>query len=107
MTVTPNKSKAKNTNANRGGSTIDLQEEISRRAFELYERRGCEHGHEVEDWLQAEAELSHERTKPVAIAAVKKTRPTPVPNTGKQKTKQVKKARSASETKTKETRDGH
>ena len=26
-------------------------------AFELYEQRGREHGHDLEDWLQAEAEV--------------------------------------------------
>ena len=30
---------------------------IARRAYELYLARGSEPGHEVEDWLQAEAEL--------------------------------------------------
>jgi len=31
--------------------------EISARAFELYLRRGSVSGHELDDWLQAEAEL--------------------------------------------------
>src|ERR1019366_173592 len=31
--------------------------DIARRAYELYLARGCEHGHDVEDWLQAEHEL--------------------------------------------------
>jgi hypothetical protein len=30
---------------------------IARRAYELYLARGCEHGHDVEDWLQAERDL--------------------------------------------------
>jgi hypothetical protein len=33
------------------------EEEISARAFELYLQRGSVPGHEVDDWLQAEAEL--------------------------------------------------
>ncbi len=33
------------------------EEEISARAFELYLRRGSVPGHEMDDWLQAEAEL--------------------------------------------------
>ena len=32
-------------------------EDVRRRAFELFERRGCELGHEVEDWLKAEREV--------------------------------------------------
>jgi hypothetical protein len=30
---------------------------IRQRAYELFERRGGEPGHELEDWLQAEHEL--------------------------------------------------
>jgi hypothetical protein len=29
-------------------------DEVARVAYELYERRGCEHGRDREDWLQAE-----------------------------------------------------
>ena len=35
-------------------------EEIARRAFELYEERGAEPGHEMRDWLDAESELKGE-----------------------------------------------
>ncbi len=35
----------------------EQQEQIRRRARELYEARGQEDGHDVEDWLQAEAEI--------------------------------------------------
>ncbi|HUY12069.1 MAG TPA: DUF2934 domain-containing protein [Terriglobia bacterium] len=31
---------------------------ISSRAYEIYETRGCEAGHDLEDWVQAEQELS-------------------------------------------------
>jgi hypothetical protein len=30
---------------------------IAARAYELYCERGCSHGHDVDDWLQAEREL--------------------------------------------------
>jgi Protein of unknown function (DUF2934) len=33
------------------------REAIARRAYELYLQRGSVSGYEVEDWLQAEAEL--------------------------------------------------
>jgi hypothetical protein len=36
------------------------EEEIRRRAHELYEQRGREPGHEHEDWAQAERELRGE-----------------------------------------------
>lgn len=42
---------------------IDPQEQVRRRAFEIYEKRGKEHGHDVEDWLQAEAEIISRRPK--------------------------------------------
>jgi len=34
------------------------QEEIARRAHEIYLARGGGEGHEIEDWLQAERELT-------------------------------------------------
>ena len=34
------------------------QDEIARRAYELYLQRGSVPGHETDDWLQAEAELA-------------------------------------------------
>ena len=34
-----------------------LTEAIARRAYELFLERGSEHGHDVDDWLQAEREL--------------------------------------------------
>jgi Protein of unknown function (DUF2934) len=33
-------------------------ETIAKRSYELYLARGAQPGHEVEDWLAAEAELS-------------------------------------------------
>ena len=36
-------------------------EQIARRAHEIYERRGGDHGHDLEDWLQAERELRDAR----------------------------------------------
>jgi hypothetical protein len=34
----------------------NLTADIAKRAFELYCERGCQDGHDVEDWLQAERE---------------------------------------------------
>lgn len=41
-----------------------LQLAIARRAFELFEKRGSEHGHDWEDWFKAESEF----LRPVSIA---------------------------------------
>jgi DUF2934 family protein len=35
----------------------NLKEEIRRFAFEIYVERGREDGHDLDDWLQAEAEV--------------------------------------------------
>jgi hypothetical protein len=35
----------------------NLDEEIRRRAYELYQERGGEHGREHEDWFRAETEV--------------------------------------------------
>jgi len=40
------------------------REEIERRAYEIYEERGCEGGRELEDWLAAERELSQRSSAP-------------------------------------------
>jgi hypothetical protein len=34
-----------------------ITEAIARRAYELFLARGSEHGHDLQDWLQAEREL--------------------------------------------------
>ncbi len=47
-------------------STSDIQEQIRRRAHELYEQRGREDGHELDDWLQAESEVTQQKEKPAA-----------------------------------------
>ena len=36
----------------------DFQDLIRARAYRFYEERGCEHGHDFEDWLQAESEIA-------------------------------------------------
>ena len=38
--------------------SLELTEELIRvRAYRFFEERGCEHGHDLEDWLRAEAEI--------------------------------------------------
>jgi hypothetical protein len=38
-------------------STRPSDEEIARRAYEIYEREGCQPGTDLQNWLKAEAEL--------------------------------------------------
>lgn len=41
----------------------ELQEQIRYRAYEIYEQRNRTAGHELDDWLQAEAELTETKTQ--------------------------------------------
>ena len=34
-----------------------IRERVSSRAYELYERRGADHGRDLEDWVEAEKEV--------------------------------------------------
>jgi hypothetical protein len=44
--------------ADKAVDTLPRREAIAKRAYELYLQRGSLPGYEVEDWLQAEAELT-------------------------------------------------
>jgi Protein of unknown function (DUF2934) len=39
----------------------ELEHQIRQRAYELYEERGREDGHEEEDWLRAKEELTQKK----------------------------------------------
>ena len=47
-------------------STSEIQEQIRRRAYELYEQRGRDDGHELDDWLLAESELAQQKAMTAA-----------------------------------------
>jgi len=42
-------------------TTSGLQEQIRCRAYELYEQRGRDDGHELDDWLQAKSEVTQQK----------------------------------------------
>lgn len=44
-------------------SAPELEEQIRRRAYELYEQRGREDGHELDHWLRAESEVAQKRRR--------------------------------------------
>src|SRR5438876_11392872 len=48
--------KSKTRQQRPSGVLVD-RDELARRAYELYQLRGCAHGHDVEDWLEAERSL--------------------------------------------------
>ena len=50
--------------------SLELMEEIIRqRAYQLFEQRGFQHGHDLDDWLQAEAEVMCKRPARADISA--------------------------------------
>jgi Protein of unknown function (DUF2934) len=53
-----------------------VEEKIRFCAYLIFEKRGGEHGHDLDDWLQAEAEIldSQGSAPPVRLTPVKKSR---------------------------------
>lgn len=45
---------------------VDLREKIRQRAYELYDERGRDNGHELKDWLRAELEAQEEKESRIA-----------------------------------------
>ncbi len=45
--------------ASQAATTVPSDAAIRVRAYELFERRGGEPGHELDDWLEAERQLNH------------------------------------------------
>jgi HSP20 family protein len=37
----------------------NIRDAVAHRAYELFEARGSQHGHDIDDWFRAEAELVH------------------------------------------------
>ncbi len=50
---------------------VDIDERIRQRAFELFQLRGCQDGHDFDDWMQAEAEV---RGKPLKLGNLRVVR---------------------------------
>ena len=40
----------------------DLRQRIEARAYEIYQARGAEPGHDLDDWVQAESEVTKQTT---------------------------------------------
>jgi Protein of unknown function (DUF2934) len=74
MKVPVKKRATKATNSSSPEFRLELEEQIRFRAYELYVQRGNEAGHETEDWLAAEAELTSKRIRPSAAESVKSNR---------------------------------
>jgi DUF2934 family protein len=44
--------------------------DVARRAYELYQIRGGDHGHDVDDWIEAERELQRPSSPPRRDGAI-------------------------------------
>jgi hypothetical protein len=61
MNINPTKKKPTAVNESQ-----ELKDKIRRRAYQLYEGRLWEDGHELEDWLRAEEEILEQEVRPKA-----------------------------------------
>lgn len=60
-TTAPKVSRVRKTESTTESSGHVMRELIAMRAYERYAARGYQHGHDVEDWLSAERELTQSR----------------------------------------------
>ncbi len=58
---------------------VNLEEKIRFRAYELFEQRGSQHGHDLDDWLQAESEILRIKLQPTAVKVAKAAAPVAAP----------------------------
>ncbi len=54
----PDATRNRSTKTTAQTSAQDIQHQIRQRAYELYEQRGRRHGHDLDDWLTAESEVT-------------------------------------------------
>jgi Protein of unknown function (DUF2934) len=52
--------------ASEPSAAVSTEELIRQRAYELYEQRGREDGHAIEDWLAGEAEVRNPKSEAAA-----------------------------------------
>lgn len=55
--------KSKISNVSDTGSLQLTEDLIRMRAYQLFEKRGCRPGHDVDDWLEAEVEVMGDKPK--------------------------------------------
>jgi hypothetical protein len=60
------KNPSKKSPATAAGDPQELEDQIRERAYELYEARGREDGHDLDDWLLAEEEIMEQKVRPEA-----------------------------------------
>ena len=68
MKAKPRAQNSSDRNSQKIGASESVQQQIRHRAYQLYEQRGREDGHDVEDWLQSESEVKAKGAKTDAAA---------------------------------------
>jgi len=63
MKTTPKMAAPQRTTKQAAKPTDGLRDKIRRRAYELYEQRGKEDGRDLDDWLQAESDVTQKKAK--------------------------------------------
>jgi hypothetical protein len=58
--------------------SVSLEDQIARRAHELWQERGGQHGNDFTDWLQAEREISEWHQAQNSTKANSANRPKPI-----------------------------
>jgi hypothetical protein len=61
--MSPDATKKRPATATSDPQDLELEHHIRLRAYELYEARGREDGHDREDWLRAEEEITSEELR--------------------------------------------
>jgi hypothetical protein len=56
----PNASQTTTATSESGLSLLEYNARVARKAYDLFERRGRDEGHDVEDWLEAERLVKEE-----------------------------------------------
>ena len=59
-----NKPTSRARTAASNGGIVDTNDAVARRAYEIYESRGAQHGFDLDHWLEAERELKPVPPKP-------------------------------------------
>jgi hypothetical protein len=65
---------SKPENGNGGNMGSVSSDEVARRAYEIYQSRGGEHGLDFDDWLEAEKQLKQTGQQPPPKAAERRKR---------------------------------
>ena len=65
----------KGNGAANGGANGVSSEDVARRAYEIYESRGAQHGSDLDHWLEAERQLKPGPTSVTGSIAAARARP--------------------------------